>query len=68
MCACKHASVRVCDVRVCEGICMSSFVRPSVYLSVRVHVRASKCLIVHVCVNQCMRSCVYMRACMRAYI
>ena len=29
--------------------------RPSVYLSVHVDVRASKCLFAHACVHQCMR-------------
>ena len=50
--ACVHARVR-------EGVCVIPSVRPcfrpfvclSVYLSVRVHILASKCLIVHACVH-----------------
>ena len=45
---CLHA-------RVHEGVCLS----PSVRLSVRVHVRASKCLFAHACVHQCMRGISY---------
>ena len=47
---CVHARVR-------EGVCVGPSVRPFVCLSsVRVHVRASKCLIVHAFVHQCLRS------------
>ena len=57
---CVHARVR-------EVVCVSPSVRPFVCLSgcpsVRMHIRASKCLIVHACVHQCLRSCV---ACTRA--
>ena len=67
---CLHARVRegVCvslfvrpsirpSVRLLVCLCLS--VRPSVCLSVRVHVRASKCLLVHACVHQCLRDISY---------
>ena len=54
---CVHVRVRDCV-----------YVSPSVCLSVRVHVRASKCLIIQVCIHQCMRSCVCMHVCVRASV
>ena len=49
-------------------VCLHARVREGVRPSVRVHVRASKCLIVQACVHQCMRSCVCMHACVRASV
>ena len=51
------------------SICLSTcvfvcpFVRLHIYLSVRVHVSATRWLIIRVCVHQCMRSHVCIRAC-----
>ena len=60
VCVCVSRLAFVCvHARVRKGVCVSPSVRPagrpSVCLSVRVHVHASKCLIVHASVRQCMR-------------